>query len=560
MYTKFYDNTIITKFIKQLVAKTNVPFISTWKPGDFAIRGMFYLTRDAIWKCQHTGYPKGIDDMCPLEHISTRIGTYTTDELRFFVRVSPYVFGEEYFGITGNYQSKILGYDATTHFYLGQYLRMMRDIFDLDMMPFYNCFANELIADVNFDETGNVYSENTSTSIYKVLSVPVRFGKTYMISIDSDVPVEMVCAIYGSKGIIKELTNNLNSIKNESDVGPEDSPKHNTYKKYLRMQFQQPVFYNTISWHQLYSQFQLENGHVINNSAYDQRLGQFEKYLRLLIKIPKNNTSSVVVIEGDYPVVSNIPEPPNTSNVTWSNKYLNSTTVNSKTVFGDWVRPVEIKNFDGLSFISSADGSYIDRDNYKKTYLYNFNLNAFYGTSSVKLINQNIFQVANSDESDSSRIARIRETIVNLYSEELNVTKDNIRDITIIESLELENPSKDIQKEPLLSPLSLLQINDGNIYAFSDRLVEYLVQNVINQLDTFTKDIDRVQRYSKSEINWLKNNSRYTGAVVPGVWDKDFQRYLFDLVKNSNIIEKKLDLTGYVDKDTESVITRGQEV
>lgn len=469
MYTKFYDNTIITKFIKQLVAKTNVPFISTWKPGDFAIRGMFYLTRDAIWKCQHTGYPKGIDDVCPLQHISTRIGTYTTDELRFFVRVSPYVFGEEYFGVTGNYQSKILGYDATTHFYLGQYLRMMRDIFDLDMMPFYNCFANELIADVNFDETGNVYSENTSNSIYKVLSVPVRFGKTYMISIDSDLPVEMVCAIYGSKGIIKELTNNLNSIKNESDIGLEDSPKHNTYKKYLRMQFQQPVFYNTISWHQLYSQFQLENGHVINNSAYDQRLGQFEKYLRLLIKIPKNNKSSVVVIEGDYPVINNLPEPSNTSNITWSNKYLNSTTINSKTVSGNWIRPEVIQNFNN-------------------------------------------------------------------------------------------NPEAEMQTEPLFSPLSLLQINDGNIYAFSDRLVEYLVQNVINQLDTFTKDIERVQRYSKSEINQLKNNSRYTGAVVPGVWDKDFQRYLFDLVKNSNIIEKKLDLTGYVDKDTESVITRGQEV
>ena len=40
MYTKFYDNTIETKFIKQLVANTNVPFISTWKTGDFAIRGM----------------------------------------------------------------------------------------------------------------------------------------------------------------------------------------------------------------------------------------------------------------------------------------------------------------------------------------------------------------------------------------------------------------------------------------------------------------------------------------------------------------------------------------
>ena len=551
MYTKFYDNTIITKFIKQLVAKTNVPFISTWKPGDFAIRGMFYLTRDAIWKCQHTGYPKGIDDVCPLQHISTRIGTYTTDELRFFVRVSPYVFGEEYFGITGNYQSKILGYDATTHFYLGQYLRMMRDIFDLDMMPFYNCFANELIADVNFDETGNVYSENTSTSIYKVLSVPVRFGKTYMISIDSDVPVEMVCAIYGSKGIIKELTNNLNSIKNESDIGPEDSPKHNTYKKYLRMQFQQPVFYNTISWHQLYSQFQLENGHVINNSAYDQRLGQFEKYLRLLIKIPKNNKSSVVVIEGDYPVINNLPEPPNTSNVTWSNKYLNSTTINSKTVKGNWIRPEVIQNFNNDFYQLTT---YPPKKSYKVKYRLTDNnlMKCFSG----ELITSPV--ISNTDNLEEL----IKLDIISKHIDKYYLTlSDNEYENIIVQILEYEECEiSRLAAEPLFSPLSLLQINDGNIYAFSDRLVEYLVQNVINQLDTFTKDIERVQRYSKSEINQLKNNSRYTGAVVPGVWDKDFQRYLFDLVKNSNIIEKKLDLTGYVDKDTESVITRGQEV
>jgi hypothetical protein len=81
MYTKFYDNTLTTKFIKALVAKTNVPFISTWKPGDFAIRGMLYLTKDAIWKCQHTGFPKSIDDVCdsnnrPSDHF---VKLYTGD-------------------------------------------------------------------------------------------------------------------------------------------------------------------------------------------------------------------------------------------------------------------------------------------------------------------------------------------------------------------------------------------------------------------------------------------------------------------------------------------------
>jgi hypothetical protein len=73
------------------------------------------------------------------------------------------VFGDEYYNITGRYTSKILGYDADTHFYLGQYLRMMRDIFDLDMMPFYNCYCGDTLSDVDFDSKGNVYTSSANS-------------------------------------------------------------------------------------------------------------------------------------------------------------------------------------------------------------------------------------------------------------------------------------------------------------------------------------------------------------------------------------------------------------
>ena len=128
-----YLNTETFTTRKELVARTNVPFISTWKPGDFAIRGMFYITSDSIWKCLHTGWPKSVDDFCDLTH-ETKVVKIDDDgnitdtssidkssamRVRFFERVSPYVFGQEYFNITGNYKSDLLGYDATTHFYLG---------------------------------------------------------------------------------------------------------------------------------------------------------------------------------------------------------------------------------------------------------------------------------------------------------------------------------------------------------------------------------------------------------------------------------------------------------
>lgn len=546
MPTKFYENTLTTKFIKQLVATTNVPLISTWKPGDFAIRGMFYLTKGAIWKCQHTGFPSNINDVCPENHVSHKSGAYTSEELRFFVRVSPYVFGEEYYGITGRYQSKELGYDPTTHFYLGQYLRMMRDVYDLDLMPFYNCYGGEYISDIDFNPNGEVFTSSSKNSPYKILSVPVKFGKTYMISIESDFPIECICCIYGSKGYLKELTNNLNNIENVSN--PSGS---NTYKKFQRTQFQNPILYKTVSWHQLYSQFWDSNldGNdetkyidedykLINDKSYDQGLGQFEKYLRLLIKVPKSNKSSVVVIEGDYPVVNTF-ESPNTSSVTWSNQYLHGTTINSKTVTGEWVRP-EIISVKTKPIYSNIVAHIKDNNKKKEFSIPVFGEYKFENLESLKDL-----------------------TLNNYVRENYGVLFDHSILENIFINLKLkyqEAPTFEISKSPLFSPLSLLQISDGNIYAFSNRLIEYLTQNAISHLDDFGKNIERVQSYSKSEMNQIKNHSRYTGALVPGVWDKDFQKYLFDLTRDSKILNSKLDLTGYVDKDTETVITRGQKV
>jgi hypothetical protein len=49
-------------------------------------------------------------------------------------------------------------------------------------------------------------------------------------------------------------------------------------------------------------------------------------------------------------------------------------------------------------------------------------------------------------------------------------------------------------------------------------------------------------------------------VTVDGVWDEDLRRYLFELTKKSKYLSRKIDLTGYVDKDTEMIITRGQRV
>jgi hypothetical protein len=97
--------------------------------------------------------------------------------------------------------------------------------------------------------------------MYKILSVPVKFGKSYMLAIDSDFPIECMCCIYGPKGYLKAQTELLNTHYNTNG---------NTYKKFQRMQFQHPIIYKTVDWHQLYS---TDDSTIDAISNYDQGLG-----------------------------------------------------------------------------------------------------------------------------------------------------------------------------------------------------------------------------------------------------------------------------------------------
>jgi hypothetical protein len=100
---------------------------------------------------------------------------------------------------------------------------------------------------------------NPTSDLYKILSVPVKFGKTYTISMNSELPVETILVIYGEKGLSMSKTNNLNNIS-------EDTTNKSTYKKFNRLQFNRPNMIHTKSWHQLY------------NSYYVGKYGKIDPY------------------------------------------------------------------------------------------------------------------------------------------------------------------------------------------------------------------------------------------------------------------------------------------
>lgn len=107
-----------------------------------------------------------------------------------------------------------------------------------------------------------------------------------------------------------------------------------------------------------------------------------------------------------------------------------------------------------------------------------------------------------------------------------------------------DETDENVMIEPVnhVSTMSLTRINDGNIYAFSDRLIEYLLKNVIDSDDTIDENTVRVQERARELFGYDENPN--------GVYDNKLKTLLYTkYIREVNPLA--LDITGYTDKDIE---------
>jgi hypothetical protein len=106
--------------------------------------------------------------------------------------------------------------------------------------------------------------------------MPIKLFQEYTIAIDSESPVELCCGIYGAFQDKREKFIPLPKL---------------TYMRLSHCQFSNPFIYNKTLYDNLSS--------VLDTSSTMELL-QNECDLKLFIKVPKNNTSSIVILEGNY--------------------------------------------------------------------------------------------------------------------------------------------------------------------------------------------------------------------------------------------------------------------
>ena len=282
---KLYHNSITSTFIKQLLSKENIPLCDVVVTGDIIVQGLFYIYDTYVIKCVRTGVfaHLGKDNLHPSQTIypSEVLLPSTGSILGKYVVVNYYNVNDYIPSLTYNYVSNTSYYDSKTHYHLGRYLRYKSREHNINLMPYYNHFAGDYASDIyiirSIDEETNEISyklSNTSRPEYKIASIPINFNTLYTVAVECPTEVIIGYRIYDEdSGIVFD--------ENKEDISNRLYGKFITFSS---MHFNKPCLINC----------------PYETALTQDTIGTLQHNLKLLIQLPYNNTSSIVVIEGDY--------------------------------------------------------------------------------------------------------------------------------------------------------------------------------------------------------------------------------------------------------------------
>lgn len=271
MFQEFYKDTLAGRYIKSLLAQTPVPVFESVVNGDHIIQGYYYVYKRFIIKCNTSGVlmlDEGSENLYPSDNLYPSVFLFVGTGYRaatFYVKsivddYSPKTHST--FVSTTNY------YDSETHYQLGRYLRYELTRTGLNLFPYYNCYTGKRLVDVKLTAVDNqVQVSRTSIQKSKVIAVPILFGHTYTIAIDCPTQVLMRAVAYDNSGYL------------EAEKLPEElaTSLDLSGRIYTRLMFKDPV------------KFRVETDSI---ASY-----MFEHDLYLVIQLPSQNDSSIVVLE-----------------------------------------------------------------------------------------------------------------------------------------------------------------------------------------------------------------------------------------------------------------------
>lgn len=288
---KFYTDTLISRFIKYMLSQVHIPLITTVNDSYPIHQGLTYLYNNQIINCTKSGTIK-------LEHDGKHPSVLTFPSFYLFpgsgytTATYDILVSDARASLSPNtyysHNSTTTYYDSETHKHLGNYLRYIRDSYDLNLMPYYNCYSSKQISGITLNASSdNRYTLNNNynkVSMHKLFVVPIKFNCKYTVAIESNTELIMQPVIWNNETFLSA-----------SDGTPflNTQTLKNGFKTIAKSSFNSPWLYS------------VELNTAVDTDYFTELYHQ-ENNLYLLIQTASNNDSSLVVIEGDYINTENV--------------------------------------------------------------------------------------------------------------------------------------------------------------------------------------------------------------------------------------------------------------
>jgi hypothetical protein len=329
-------------------------------------------------------------------------------------------------------------------------------------MPLYNCFSNRICPSGNQIKItradGVEVIFDSSDDQYKIYMLPVKLFKNYTIAIDSNAPIEMACGC--------PHFNTASTVANEEAFNKLLSK---TYFRRARPKFNQPFLYTALTdlAPKPLSKFPTYTELAAHAEArkFLAQIASSEIDLKLFIKVPKDVTSSIVILEGDY--------------TSWGDQAISHGAVKlSKeacTKVGDtYLATIDHSDTsDGLSSICNQTGP------------------------CLHLVMLEDIDVAARTKEVTKRFKVLGPVDISPRLT-LNYNHTILTNEAIFADLDID----------LITPLQLLRINTQTQIPFADRLLEYLTDSCITGGDNEVRENVLMAQILASQ--------RYTGKIEKG--------------------------------------------
>ena len=158
---KFNNRNIISGYIKQLLYSFNLPICRVFENENECKNFLNTPSTTSSSPIYKDNYIAIIRKYKENRDYFVTIDSQTTEIKPLYV----YRYNHFYPNLTKKLRLENDIYDSYTHTYLGNYLRFIRDYFDINLMSLYNCYNNETIIQDN----------------YKYMLIPIKYNTTYTV-------------------------------------------------------------------------------------------------------------------------------------------------------------------------------------------------------------------------------------------------------------------------------------------------------------------------------------------------------------------------------------------